>query len=88
MRQYFYFLYKFVGISGWKRLGQLFWIVIWIYYYLQNGIRLELDLSNFCGIRKMPYLATNNINILFFTHQPYSDLGKSNLLNLIVSLTA
>ena len=37
-RQYFYFLYKFLGTIGWKRLGQLFTVLIWIYYYLLNRI--------------------------------------------------
>ena len=33
-RQYFYFLYKFLGIIGTKRLEQSFWTMIWIYCYL------------------------------------------------------
>ena len=56
-RQYFYFLYKFLGLIGTKRLGQPFWIMIWIYYYLLNGIRLDLDLGNSCWIRKIPKLS-------------------------------
>ena len=59
-RKYFYFPHKFLGIIGRKRLGQPFWIIIWIYYYLLNGITLDLDLANFYWIRKMPNFATNN----------------------------
>ena len=67
-RQHFYILYEFLGITGRKRLVQPFWIIIWIYYYLLNGIRLDLDLDNSCWIRKIPSFATtNNINICFHT---------------------
>ena len=45
-RQYFSFPYKFLGIIGRKRLEQPFWIMVWIYYFLLNGIRLDLDLVN------------------------------------------
>ena len=38
-RQYFYFLYKNLGVIHRKRLGQTFWIKTWIYHYLLNGIR-------------------------------------------------
>ena len=48
MRQYFYFLYRFLGIISRKRFGQLFKIMIWIYYYLLNGIISDLDLDNSC----------------------------------------
>ena len=40
-RQYFNFPYKFLGIIDGKRLGQAFWIMIWIYYYL---LKITLDL--------------------------------------------
>ena len=43
-----------------------FWIMIWIYYYLLNGIRLDLDLDNSCWIRKIPNFATSSINIFIF----------------------
>ena len=69
-RQYFYFLYKSLGLIGWKQLGQPFWIMVWIYYYLLIGIRLDLVFDNCCWIRKMPNFAMNNINILFF-HIPH-----------------
>ena len=39
-RQYFYFLYIFLGITGWKRRWTTFWIQICIYYYLLNGTGL------------------------------------------------
>ena len=87
-KQYFQFLFKFLGIIGRKRLVPSFWIMIWIYYYLSKGIRLDLDLNNSCWIRKIPKFATNNITIWFFTHQTWYDLEKLNLLNLIVLLTA
>ena len=41
----FTFLYKFLGIFARKWLGQLFRILIWVYFYLLNGIRLDLDLD-------------------------------------------
>ena len=47
-RQHFYFLYKFLGIIDRKRLSQPFWIIIWVYFYLLNGIILDLDLDNSC----------------------------------------
>ena len=69
-RQYFYSSYKFLFIIiDRKRLGQQFWMKIWIYCYLLNGIRLELDLDNFCWIQEIPNFATNNMNIWLFTHQ-------------------
>ena len=68
-RHYFYFLYKFIRIIGRKRLRKPFNIMIWIYYYLLNGIKLALDLDNSCWIQIIPNFATNKINIWFFTHQ-------------------
>ena len=85
-KQYFSFLYNFFGIIGRKRLGKSFPILIWINYYLLNGIRLDLD--NSCWIRKTTNFATNNITTWFLKHQTQYGLGKSNLLNLIVLLTA
>ena len=58
-RQRFYFLYKFLEINGTKRLGQPFWIIIWIYYYLLNRIRLNLELDNSCWVQKIPKLTNN-----------------------------
>ena len=55
-------LYKFIGIIDRKTLGQSFWIMIWIYYYLLNVIRLKLGLDNSCWTRKIPNFATNNIS--------------------------
>ena len=40
------FFYKLLGIIGKKRLGQDFWVMIWVYYYLLNGIRLDLGLDD------------------------------------------
>ena len=68
-RQYFCFFKKLFGIIDRKRLGQPFWIMIWIYHYLLNQIKLGLDLDNPCWIREIPNFARNNINIWFFTHQ-------------------
>ena len=48
----FPFLYKFLGIVGIKRVGELFWIIIWVYYYLLNEIRLNLGLDNAFWIAK------------------------------------
>ena len=79
----FTFLYKFIGIIGRKRLTrQSFWIIIWVYNYLLNGIRLDQDLDNSCWIRKF---ATNSTRNCFLIHQTQPDLGK---WNLIVLLTA
>ena len=65
-RKYFYFPHKFLGTIGRKRFGQALWIMIWIYYYLLNGIRLALNLDNSYWIRKISNFATNKI--WFFTH--------------------
>ena len=35
-----------------KRLGQSFRMMVSVYYYLLNGIRLDLDLDNSCWIEK------------------------------------
>ena len=40
--------------------------MIWIYYYLLNGIWSDLELDNSCWMRKIPNFATNNINIMVF----------------------
>ena len=88
-RQYFYFLYKFLGIVGRNRRGQHFWMMIRIYYYLLNGIRLDLDLDNsLVGYEKQVTLLRTTFTFCFFTHHTYSDLEKSNLLHLMVLLTA
>ena len=83
----FTFLIKFLEIIDRKELGQPFWIMILVYYYLLNGIRLESSLDSSCWIQKIPNLTTNNINIWFFTHRAF-DPGKSNLLKVILSRTA
>ena len=62
------------------------WIMIWTYYYLLKRVRSNLYFDNSYWIRKISILSTNNIR--FFTHHTQSDLGLSNLLNLIVLLTA
>ena len=69
-KQYFDFLDKFLGIIGRERVGEPFWVMIWIYYYLLNGIRLDLDLDNSCWLRKIPNFVTNKIEILV-SHTPY-----------------
>ena len=81
-RQYFYLFYtNFLEKSiSKKRLGLPFWIMIWLYYYLLNRIRLDLDVDKSCWIPKTPNIATNN--------QTLPELRKSNLLNLIVLQTA
>ena len=53
-RPYFHVLYRFIGIISYKQLGQLFWKLIWIYYYLLNEIGLDLDLHNSGLVQKMP----------------------------------
>ena len=66
-RQYFYYLYKFLGITGRKTL-----LDNDLNLYLLNGISLDLDLDNSFWIRKIPNFATNNINIWFFTQHSLS----------------
>ena len=64
-RQCFYHLYKYLEIID-RKLGQPFWIMLCICYYIFNKIILDLDLDNSYWIRKTPNFATNNINILCF----------------------
>ena len=47
----FTFLCKFLDRIGRERLGQPFSIMIWIYYYILNGIRSDLGLDNAFGMR-------------------------------------
>ena len=65
-RQYFYFLYKYLGIIGRKRLGQPFWIMNWVYYYLLNRIRSDLDLDNFAEYEKYLTLLRTTLIFWFF----------------------
>ena len=68
MRQYFYFLHKFLRIITQKQLGQLIQKLIWIGCYLLNRTGLDLNLHNSCSIHKyLANFATNNINFWFFT---------------------
>ena len=53
-RPYFHFLYKYIGMISYKQLGQLFWKLTWIYYYLLNGIELDLELHNSNLVQKIP----------------------------------
>ena len=66
-RQYFNSLCKSLKIIDRKRHGKPSWIMIWIYYYLLNGIILGLHLDNSCYIRKIPNIVKINIIIWFFT---------------------
>ena len=70
-RQYLWFFYKFLGIIGRKWLGQPFRIMNWVYYYLLNRIRLDLDLDNSCWIWK--YLTLIQTTLTFgFSHTKHS----------------
>ena len=61
-------------------IGQPFWELIWIYYYLLNRIELDLDLHNSCSIQKyLANFATNNINVWFVTQHTLSEFGESSL---------
>ena len=42
---YFHYLYRFIGIISQKQLRQLILELIWIYCYLLNRIRIDLDNS-------------------------------------------
>ena len=64
-RPYCYFLNKFLGIIGTKRLGP-FRIIIWICYYLLHGIRLDLDLDKSCWIHKLPKLCYKQLTFSFW----------------------
>ena len=73
----FKFLYKFLGIIGRKRLGQNFWIMISVYYYLLKGIRLELGLDNTFWIWK--YLTFLQTRFTFrFSHTKKHSLTSKN----------
>ena len=37
--------FNYLYIIDRKQLGQPFWIMTWVYYYLFNGIWVELDLD-------------------------------------------
>ena len=52
-RAYFHVLYKYIGIISYKQFGPLFWKLIWIYYYLLNGIGLDLELHNSNLVQKI-----------------------------------
>ena len=80
-RPYFQFLYKFIGIISYKQLGQLFWKLIWIYCYLLNRIRLDLELHH----SNLTDFATNNSNVWFFKHHTLSDLEKLDLIVLQIA---
>ena len=74
-RPYFHFLYKYIGIIGYKQLRQHFWKLIWIYCYFLNEIGLDLELHNSNLVQKIPTdFATNNSNVWFFKHHTLSDL--------------
>ena len=64
-RYYSYFLYVFLGITGYKRQSSK--ILIQIYYYPLKEVRLNLDLDNSCWIQKILNLLLKNISIWFFT---------------------
>ena len=68
-RHYICLLYKFLGIISRKRPGQPFLLMLLIWYYLWNEIKLGLGLYNLCWIRKVPNFTTNNIDIWCFTHR-------------------
>ena len=74
-RPYFHFLYKFIGIISDEQLGQLFLKLIWIYCYLLNGIRIDLELHNSNMVQKyLTDFATKNNNVWFFKHYTLSNL--------------
>ena len=69
---------------AWKKLWILLWILIWIYCYLLSRTGLNLHYDNSCSIQKIPNSCTNNITISFFTYYTWSDLGKLDLLLLVI----
>ena len=86
-RLYFYFFIK-ISCHNWRNdFGRPFWIMIWVYYYLLNGIKLDLGLDNAFWIWK--YLTLPQTTVIFhFSHTKQPDLRKLNLLILIALLTA
>ena len=73
-KQYFYFLYIFLGIIGWKRhwttlLDMPLNNTFWIHYYLLHGTGLDFHRNNSCWIQQIPNFTTNNIIILVFNTQ-------------------
>ena len=81
-RQIFTFLYTFLGIIGRKGLGQPFWIIIWVFYYLKNGIRLELGLNISCWIRTYLTLLQTIFTFRFFYLPNIAWPRKIKLANL------
>ena len=75
-RQFFHFLYKFLGITGWKRLGQSFWILIWIYYFLWITL---------VEYKKYLTLLLTTLNACFFQYCTISDLGKLDFIVLLIA---
>ena len=67
-------------------IGQSFWILIWIHYYLLNGTGLDWHLNNSFWIQNIPNVATNNFEIWFLTHNVLSDQGKLDLIVLLIAL--
>ena len=73
---FFYFLYEFLEIIGWKR----HWTTI-----------LDTDLDSLLPFKwnwmrqNIPNVATSNINICFLTHNTFSD---QEILDFIVLLIA
>ena len=53
--------------------------------YLLNGIGLHWHLNNSFWIQKISNVATNNINIWFLTYNALSDLGKLDLIVLLIA---
>ena len=59
--------------------------MIWIYYYILKGIRLDLELHNSYD-KYLANCATNNINIWFYTNQTLYNPGKLDLTVLQIVL--
>ena len=68
-RQYIYLLYRCLGITSRKRLGQPFWSKVLICFF--NRIRSDLDLDNPHWIQRIPNFATDNINIWSITNYTF-----------------
>ena len=84
-RHYCYFLYKCLEIIVRKWLGQNFWRIIWVYYYLLNGCGLDLyKWIALAGYEKYPTLL-HSLDVWFFTLLTSSDHGKSNLTVLLIA---
>ena len=74
-RQYFYFLYKFIGIIGWKRHWTTILDTDLDSFYLLNRIGFDWHLKDVFWIKNIPSVATNNIKQHNNTTTQYNNIA-------------